>query len=415
MKHAARDHAKYSGSTAARTLTCAAWVRLSVGLPARGETDAAEEGTEAHELLDQCMTAGLERAPRDSDPEMANAVNAVLDYVTNLRILHGADLFVSHEMPGAFPQSVVPATDAMGIPDLIALSGTHAWSIDFKYGAGLMVEAPHNAQLLYSAASAFWRRPITKLTCVVIQPRGWHPAGAVREWITDGVELAEFQRRFEAAIMRAEAGGAPTPGAHCRFCPAAIVCPAFERQAVEVLQPGASDYRQVPGTLPPPKTIPMDRVAQIVDRADYVRNWLKEVESYAYEQARAGVPVLGRKLVEAQARRKWNGTTDEIAEHIHYMSGSILPMEDIVVQSLAPLTEIEKRLVQIARQYAPAGTADDAARQMRERLAFLTTKTSSGNLSLVPLSDPRPAADRVAQTFKGVVIPPLPGQETTNG
>jgi hypothetical protein len=411
VKHAARDHAKYSGSTAARTLACAAWVRLSAGLPARGETDAAEEGTEAHELLDQCMAAGLERAPRDSDPEMANAVNAVLDYVTNLRILHGPGLVVIHELPLPFPQCAVPELDAMGIPDLIAISGRHAWSIDFKYGAGLMVEASHNAQLLYSATSAFWSVPITKVTCVVIQPRGWHPAGAVREWITDGVELAEFQRRFEAAIMRAEAGGDPTPGAHCRFCPAAIVCPAFERQAVEVLQPGASDYRQVPGTLPPPKTIPMDRVAQIVDRADYVRNWLKEVESYAYEQARAGVPVLGRKLVEAQARRKWNGKPLDIAQRLYQMAGGQMPMEDIMPAKLAPLTEIEDRLVQIARAAALPGTADDAARQMRERLAFLTTKTSSGNLSLVPLSDPRPAADRVAQTFKGVVIPPLPGQE----
>lgn len=413
MKHAARDHAKYSGSSAARTLACAAWVRLSAGLPAREETDAAEEGTEAHELLDRCMTEGLERAPRDADPEMANAVNAVLDYVTNLRILHGDDLLVYHEVPLRFPQNVVPPQDVKGLPDIIAYNPRvrHGWSIDFKYGAGLMVEAPHNAQLLYNATSFFWKRSIGKLTCAVIQPRGWHPAGAVREWITDGVALAEFQLKFSAAIARAEAGGAPSPGAHCRFCPAAIVCPAFERQAVEVLQPGAVDYRQVPGILPPPNTIPMDRVAQIVDRADYVRNWLKEVEGYAYEQARAGVPVLGRKLVEAQARRKWNGKPAEIAQRLYTMAGGKVPMEDIMPAKLAPLTEIEDRLVQVARASALPGTADDAARQMRERLAFLTTKTSSGNLTLVPASDPRPAADRVAQTFKGVVLPPLPGQE----
>lgn len=413
MKHAARDHAKYSGSSAARTLACAAWVRLSAGLPARGETDAAEEGTEAHELLDECVRRGFERVPKhlDADKEYAEAVDVVLDYLTNLHIVHGFDdLVLCNEVSLLIPQRVVPLEDAATTPDLLvySLSSQHAWSIDFKYGAGNMVEAADNAQLLCGAIAGFHGLPVAKLTCTVIQPRGWHPKGAVREWVTDRARMGAFRSEFEMAIARAEAGGDPTPGPHCKYCPAAVMCPAFEQRAVSVLQPGAATYEQIPPTLPAPSSIPMERIARIMQFAPAVRDWLKEIERYAYEQARSGANVPGHKLVEAQDRRRYNGAPADLASRIFVLGGGALSPDAIMPPALAPITKIEAELVKIARAAALPGMADDAARVMRDRFAFLTTKASSGNLSLVPVSDPRPAADRAAQSFKGVVIPPLP-------
>jgi hypothetical protein len=44
---------------------------------------------------------------------------------------------------------------------------------------------------------------------------------------------------------------------------------------------------------------------------------------------------------------------------------------------------------------------------MRDAFSFLTLKQSSGNLTLVPDADARPAVNRAQTLFGGVVLPNL--------
>jgi hypothetical protein len=428
MEHGARSHAKYSASNAHRILRCPGQVALASRVPPRPDSDASIEGERAHELLQRSLLG--EKVDKEATPEMLAAFEVVHDFLDNLYIARGPHLVIQVEQPFTFPQRVVPAEDAAGIADIMVIDymDQEAWSIDFKYGEGVAVEAERNPQLLFNAVGRLWRQPIKRINCVVIQPRiTHHRKGVVRQWSCGPLELAEFQMEMEAAIEAAERapGGLFTvngevnlipewqdhylkPGPWCRWCDAEMACPVRERHALATAF-GTPTPRpnQIEGLVPPdPATLGMDRIAHILRHSDMLISWLRAVENYAKQQVMSGVQVPGHKLVEAQARRQWHGTPEEIAAKLIELSGFSLDEDDVLPRDLLDITKAEARLVEIARKSAPKGKKDAASRQMREALAFLTLKQSSGNLVLVPDTDSRPAVNRIASAFAGVVIPP---------
>ena len=408
MEHGARSHAKYSASNAHRILRCAGQVALTSRVPPRPDSEASEEGTRAHELL-QLSLLGIRVEP-DATPEMLAAFEVVSDFLDSLYISRGPHLVIQVEEPFTFPQDVVPRDEAAGIADIMVIDymDQEAWSIDFKYGEGVAVEAERNPQLMFNAVGRLWRQPIKRVNCVVIQPRiTHHPKGVVRQWACGPLELAEFQAEMEAAIAAAEQRDAPlTPGPWCRWCPAETVCPARERGALAVAYGETALARQLDGIgLPAPADLGMDRVAHILRHADMLTTWLRAVENYAKTQIMSGTKVPGHKLVEAQARRQWHGDPEKIAEKLVDLSGYALSEDDVMPRELLDITKAEARLIEAARAAAPKGKKDAASRAMRDAMAFLTLKQSSGNLVLVPEHDTRPAVNRAAAMFSGVVLP----------
>ena len=428
MDHGARSHAKYSASNAHRILRCAGQVALASRVPPRPDSEHTIEGERAHELL-QRMLLG-EYVQSQATPEMLAAFEVVSDFLDNLYLSRGPHLVIQVEQAFSFPQDIVPKEDAAGIADLMVIDyqDQEAWSIDFKYGEGIAVEPEWNPQLLFNAVGCLWRQPIKRVNCVVIQPRiPHHPRGVVRQWSCGPLELAEFQMEMEAAIRAAERApdGLFTvngeinlipewqdhylkPGPWCRWCDAEIVCPSRERRALSLAfgeKPPAP--HQIEGLAPPaPASLGMDRIAHIIRHSDMMISWLRAVENYAKQQAMSGVRVPGHKLVEAQARRQWHGDKQQIADKLVDLSGYELGEDDVLPRDLLDITKAEARLVEIARKNAPRGQKDAAARKMRDALAFLTLKQTSGNLVLVPDSDGRPAVNRTAALFAGVNIPP---------
>lgn len=421
MDHGARKHAKYSASNAHRFLRCAGQVALSSGVPPRPDSEHSIEGTKAHELL-QLSLLGID-IKADATPEMLAAFEVVHDFLDSLYIARGPHLVVQVEQPFRFPQRVVAADDAAGIADLMVVDhmAQEAWSIDFKFGEGVAVEPERNAQLMYNAIGRLWRVPIKRVNLVVIQPRILHHRqGVIRQWWCGPLELAEFQAEVEQAIEMAEAAESAAaldpkllpqtlrPGPWCRWCPAETVCPARERNALalafgtDVPQARALEGR----ALPEPADLGLDRVAHILRNADMLTTWLRAVENYAKQQAMAGVAIPGHKLVEAQPRRQWHGDAKQIAAKLIELSGYALDKDDVRPRELIGITAAESKLVEIARERAAKGEKDKAAREMREALAFLTLRQSSGSLVLAPETDSRPAVNRAAALFSGVVIPP---------
>jgi hypothetical protein len=414
MTHGARHHAKYSGSGAHRWMQCAGQVAFTAELPPVPDTPEQIEGELAHEYLEAYL---LRRPMRPGiEPEMLNAIDVAADYIESIHIHRpGLIELVEHDL--VFPQSSVPASEAGGIADLILIDedAKEAWVIDFKYGHTVVEPG---AQGLFYATAAFWRRPMKRINIVVIQPRvEWHPQGPIRTKTVTMLDLVEFKLAIEAAIRRAEevetsgrAGDFLTPGSWCRFCAAEATCPARQQLALTTTygtptQPGEMETR----TLAPPEMLGLDRIVHVLNHADTIREWLKAVERFAYQRLMNRQPVPGYKLVEAGARRRWNGEPEDIAAKLWALTGYAVPFDAVMPRELIDITKAEALLMALAREAAVPGAKKDAAGMAREKMAFLTVKNTSGNLLLAPEYDKRPAVDRTAAVFANVRIPPMEG------
>ena len=411
MTHRDRVHRKYSASNAHRILHCPGQVAYCATLPPRPDSEASEEGTRAHELLETYFL-GIRPHQDDADRETREAVQVALDYIEGVVIKQGHSLRLYTEYYSRFPQSVVPPEDAGGYLDVGLIDDTtnELWVIEYKHGAGVFVPAVGNEQLLFNATGISWTRPFARIHCVVIQPRIlWH-GPVVREWTIDMLDVIEFQARMERAIAIADRCGQPDtlkPGEHCRFCPGEAMCQAREKGALSVV--GARSISSfVP---PPPPSLGLGRLSEILLRADEIKSWLKACESYAYDSAMQNVKVPGYKLVEAQDRRTVTATPREIAATLTEIAGHYVGEDEVTERETLGVTALDKLVTKLARDAAPAGQKDAAVKAARDKFAFLTSKASSGKLSLVPETDPRPAVNRAQAMFKGVAIPALPTGE----
>lgn len=403
--HADRQHAKYSSSRIHRVRGCAGYVRFSAGA-LRAENDAAEAGTMAHEYLAAKLSGEL--PPEGATEDIKRGVDVVLDYLESVAILHPRSLVLTSEEPLIFPQNVVPAEEAAGIADIMLHDPVEreAWAIEYKHGHAHVSEY-RNPQLLFNATAKWWNTPLNRVHLVVIQPNG-HRGDIVREDIVGPVDLAEFQREVEEVIRAAESPDAPlTAGPHCRYCERELTCPSRERQALAVADPVVQRVEDMDSlTLPAPATIPLDRLAYILRNANALREWLNAAENHAYTLALQGAQVPDHKLVETQAWRQFPDDVHATAARLSALtSGALEPIEFTEVK-LKGVTKVEAILSEFAAQQAAPGTQRAAVKDMKDRLAFLTPRASSGNLTLVHMSDRRPAAlTKVAAGFAGLAVP----------
>ena len=398
-------HATYSGSMIHRLLAgCYGSVRLARTVPPAPDTEWQREGTAAHAELELRVFTGATRSEN-------KGVQVVLDYLASLP----GPRAVWSEQRVCFPQSVVPKQDCSGTLDLAATHARSAWIIDYKHGAGEFVAAEENTQLMFYAWAALHEMldKVDDITLVIIQPNSWQGGDPIREYKTTALELFDFARRVEAAIVQAERLHAPLlPGEHCKFCPAAPVCTARERESLAVLtgaEPGTIREWQ-PADLPKPEALDLARLGQVVTKAGAIRSWLKSVEDYAEARALAGeIEVPGCKVVEAAPRRKWlnesaviEGMLPLLVPH-DSVCDEVRVMEQIAPHKLIGITEAEKLVVDAAtRGLETVAEKRAAIAKAKEAFSALTTKESSGALSLVPLSDPRPPVNRAAKHFGGV-------------
>jgi len=405
-------HALYSGSMIHRLLAgCYGSARLGLTVPPAPPSKWQAEGTAAHHELEQA----LNHQP-SAERKHFKSIEHVIDYVT--AIGHPRTVLTEHRV--YFPQGIVPREQASGTLDVLVTAGRRAWVIDYKHGAGEFVSEEENAQLMFYAWSALrWRlHEFDEITLVIIQPNSWQDGDPVREHRTNALELFEFSLAVERAIEQAERINAPLlPGEHCRFCPAAPVCDARERTALAVLSGGSEtvvrDWQ--PADLPAANTLDVARLGDIVVKAPAIRAWLKAVEDYAEARALAGeIEVPGCKVAEAAARRKWLERDTGVfrgllallfPEHDPEQDEDEHVLETVAPRKIIGITEAEKLVVEAAtRGLTDATEKREAIARAKEAFSALTVKKSSGALSLVPLSDPRPPVNRAAKHFGGITV-----------
>lgn len=304
-------HSELSPSSSSRWLACPGSVRrtreLKAGLLAAAnqapldeematllraiiadESDAAEEGTDAHELAALCLSLDVDAVGfigktlpngNDVDDEMADSVQQYLDYVRALPGDHLVEDWLDLSR-------VTGEKDGGGTGDHVALTRDAIYVTDFKYGR-TPVEIVGNTQTRCYAAGALQRQregngPFgapERVVMAVVQPRVFS-APQIEE--ISGTELADWIENVltPGATATREPDAPLVPGpVQCHWCRAKGDCPALAQHAVRVT--GAVDLSEFAGgfTPPAPSGLSGEQLGDIAGKAAMVRKWLDAVDA----------------------------------------------------------------------------------------------------------------------------------------
>lgn len=437
---AEREHRTFSPSKSERFFNCPGSTNLLARLPSRATSPYAEEGHVAHDVLEAglrngCTTAheAIKHSVHADHPktqgytDFHHSIQDALDYVWNLMeeldIMYGdAVMFVERYVD--VPSHTAPG-ETGGYCDVCIYSaiGRVLYVIDYKHGVGVAKAAEGNTQVkqyasgfLYEENAQINAADVDKVVLVIIQPRAFHPHGEIREYETTPLELSDYLFELEEAIEACQQPNAPLRPdiSWCQFCDARSSCPALAQSAVAVILDDAQKAVQdvTDRTLIDPKELDVGRLAYVLKMKPLIMTWLNGVESHADELSRLGHEIPGFKRVEAQARREYYGNRDELAQKLAALIGCDIN-EVYREPALLTITDMEDKLVQAFKARVGRGKKKQAAEEAKQMFAYFTLKQSSGNTTLVPLEDKRPAINKAQLMFGGIsgLIPPPTNEE----
>lgn len=400
-------HSRFGGSACKRWLNCPGSVVLCDTVPPARESPYAREGTAAHWLAENSLRDDVHPTHFlgelfngvEVTQEMCDAVVAYLNVVTKevARNPKHAELYVEKgfvlDVETAEPGEVFGTNDAMVYhPDSGRLR-----VFDYKHGVGVTVDAEDNDQLKFYAAGAVFSNPdwrVKEVVLTIVQPRARdaEEVGVVRDWTFSVADLLEFVVEVETAIAKAKTDDSQLSiGDWCRWCPAAAICPARERQAAEAATLDFADVALVDTTdLPDPRDMDVERLSRVVAGLTLIQSWAAQCQERLEALVLAGIEVPGWKAVEKIGRAKWIEDPLKVTAAAQLEFG--IDEDQIMPRKLATIGEVEKLL-------KGAGATKDDIDSFK--LKF-TVKESSG-LTIAPISDRRPAINPLAD-FDGVNI-----------
>ena len=392
VKIDATDHARCSASSAERWMHCAGSVGLA-GQSPQTTSFAAAQGTLAHAIAARCLSPAYDMAPVawlgykaliegheiECDAEMVDGVQLYIDTINDLKLDRS---WVEMSLADALQKW---HGDLGGTADYVTYSPQKKLLrvVDFKYGAGVFVDADDNKQLKVYALGAMLtvNVPVDFVEVYIVQPR-YEDAEPVRKEGFPAYDLMEFAGDIAEAAEATRQPNAPlTPGSWCAktFCPNARTCPALEGMQHALMKQEFSTI--VPAD---PKAL-----GQLLTAVPLVKERIKAIEEFAYMQATAGTAIPGFKLVEKRGRRQW---TDEPAVMKWAKDRAIEPYEEPELKSPA---QLEKGL----------------KKAEKAELAQFTVSVSSGT-ALVPDTDVRPAVSKQITVDDFTAIDGAPKQLT---
>lgn len=381
-----RAHAKLSASGSEKWMTCTPSAQLEDKYPDEGSV-FAEEGTFAHAVFEQEILTYLGRPvevlPADLQAKydtqelfdhVWTAVNYAVERIEAARerckdpiILVEQRLDFSLWVPEGF-----------GTGDLVIITDGLVEVLDYKHGKGVFVDAQNNSQMrlyglgAYNELAHLYDIQLVRMT--VLQPR-LNNFGSEELQVDDLLQWAQFQVEPRAKLAWAGEGEF-VAGEHCTscFCKARYTCPARAEQAIALAQ---QEFGLLEHAQPPlPQSLSMERIGELLPKADMVIDWFKDLKDYALKQAEQGVTIAGHKLVEGRSNRKYSNA-DEVAAAL---VASGISEAVIYERSLLGITAMEKAI---------------GKKVFAEVLDGLIVKPS-GKPTLVPESDKRPALSSAA-------------------
>lgn len=409
--HTTRAHATLAPSASHRWMHCPASVRATAGMP-DDTSEAAAEGTAAHELCAHCLETREEPGKflgmwvdiKATDPAK-RFLDSPFDtpeenrfFEIDEEMVDGVSLYVEHVLSFIPPEEVAcaygdvvleveqrldmthlhPEIFGTGDATMYDVGEQHLHVVDFKYGKGIVVEVDSNPQLLLYAAGAARRhhnQKIRKLTVHIVQPRASHPKGPIRSYEIDLLDLFEFEDELAKAAAATDDPNAAFnagPWCHDTFCKLQATCPANRAYRLEAAgaEFGSVDIET---KFPEPEGLTSAQRAKVLLEADGLLAFVKAVQQKAHDDALAGRMPEGFKLVAKRANRKWK---DEAAV-VEHLTGKIGHRKEFLYH--------EPKLKSPAQAESLFPGSNKEKRQAA--MADLVVKQSSG-VNLVPLSHP---------------------------
>ena len=323
------------GSTASRRIGCQRSYALEQFVLERsGVTDKgsiyAQEGTCLHELMALALEKDLE--PRDLLPFTFTAEREGWSFTADLDLwedkgepaLRTFDTFVAEQekrLKDTMQFLIETRVEFPGIPgafgtsDIIGRCGNEIFVLDWKFGRGV-VPAEENKQLMFYAAGAlntarsFFEHMTlnhaTPITMVIIQPMR---PGGIDVWRTDLLRLHHYEIELQTAVQTIQTEGINAPiqdGPWCQFARCKAICPLHLGAAAKLAGRFADLKAAATGQRPKPNDWP-ERFADLLDLADMVEDWAREVRSQAHENAERGMAIPGWVLEPGRkGPRKWS-------------------------------------------------------------------------------------------------------------
>lgn len=349
------------GSTASRVINCPGSVKLVAQMPPRPSSSYADEGTLLHEVMADLFNNDLKK-PQDFLGRTYEDIELTQDLIDEkvrpaMRLLDEVD---PEQMMDVWVERKVDFGDLLpgvfGSCDVIGRLGDTAYIIDWKFGDGVAVSAEENKQLMFYAAAAM-RTPGLKpmfegakdIELIIIQPP------VIRRWKTTFERIKEFEAELVRAVKTAQQPDAPlSHGEHCRWCAAKPICPRMTGEVDRALKTQLQN-------------INVNAIGGLLDNADLLEQWIKDLRALAFELLDQDVKVPGYKLVAKRATRQWAND-----------KGAVKFLTDNGVEPFEPKLK------------TPAAAEKELKKSKVALPSDLIVAVSSGS-TLAPEGDPRPA------------------------
>lgn len=331
MTELPQAHSPLGASSAERWMACPASVSLSAGHQDE-ESDHAALGTAAHTLAAYCLTKGAEpwraigcaikgdtihATPMDGfghlvDKEMADAVSEYVSFID--------EKFPDRNQGNSWVERKFHCPSIhkyfYGTSDFTAIVGRKATVVDYKHGAGIVVDAVENPQLMYYAAGVLedlnaWDS-VDEIELVIVQPRAFHYDGPIRSWTISTAELvAWLEDKLVPAMDRALVSRDTKSGEHCRFCPARFgACPQIMSDVGEMEELMKTIGKDGGGA---PK-LTGEQLARFLDLGEVFKIVRTAALKTATVRVQNGHKVPGWKLAKARSNRQFKDGAEAAAK-----------------------------------------------------------------------------------------------------
>lgn len=369
------NHSKYSASGASRWLACPGSVLIEA--PESPSSEYAAEGTVAHELACECLLLGVSPRvylgkDRSADgftftvsEEMVKAIEAYLYTIWMEEKRLGPDCLSCYEE--RIEHTTLPNFGGTVDCYLVSRSERKLVVVDFKYGAGVPVEAEENVQLgsyALLAAMSLGFDPAEasqslEVRLIIVQPRCYDEE-SIKVWDVPAGWLVDLYYRV-SEVVNGSRNDEIHAGDHCKWCPAKAQCP----ELYEMTLLTAKQEFSAP-------SMTVENASKILDKRKSIEAFLDAVENWIHGQLDKGVEVPGYKLVQSLGNRRY--AVDEATIEKKCRSKGF-GKKQIYETSLLSPAQLEKLVG-------------------KELIAQLTERPVKGT-TVVPVSDKRPAVKRL--------------------
>lgn len=323
------EHALLSASASHRWLNCTASVLACKDLPDNA-SEAAQKGTEVHELcaykvLTQILSKEAKRPEYQYDAIDEENTQTYCDFIKN-HVEKGSIVLVEKKVD----YSNYTSPNSFGTADCIIINDKTMHIVDYKNGVNF-VSAKKNTQLeLYALGALDTLDLITgeieNIELSIIQPN----RNNISTFEISRDDLIESAKMFKAKAEEAMSGGVYNCGDWCRWCRNIVKCRAHQEQFNDII----ATFKKGDDCT----SLTDEEINNILLKESALMDWLKKVDEYALNCAKAGKEWQGFKLSARSTRKIIN--EEAVAKMLN--SINIEPYE--TTTKIKTLTSIEKEL-----------------------------------------------------------------------